>query len=73
MKASKTLAFVLFAILSAYVSGQECDVEGSGSGGECNAPNAVDEKCPDRGHITRCAGAFMDTNSTFPVQQQQHY
>lgn len=22
----------------------------------------VDEKCPERGHIIRCAGAYLDTN-----------
>jgi hypothetical protein len=58
----RTLALLLACILVApMVSANEgeCAVEG-----ECADPNAVviDPNCPDRDHVVRCAGKFLDKN-----------
>jgi hypothetical protein len=74
MKAMFPLALVLFTILSGTVLGQECQEGGSGSSDECKAsPTENDDKCPDRGHITRCAGAFLDINRKFSINNSTLY
>jgi hypothetical protein len=52
------LAFVLVAPMVRAKEG-ECAVEG-----ECADPNAVviDPNCPDREHVVRCAGKYLDKN-----------
>jgi hypothetical protein len=58
----RTLALLLaFILVVPMVSAEdgECAVEG-----ECADPNAVviDPNCPDRDHIVRCAGKYLDKN-----------
>ena len=59
----RTLALLLaFILVVPMVSAEEgeCAVEG-----ECADPNAVvtiDPNCPDRDHVVRCAGKYLDKN-----------
>jgi hypothetical protein len=65
----RTLALLLvFVLVAPMVSANEgdCAVEG-----ECADPNAVvidpnavviDPNCPDRDHVVRCAGKYLDKN-----------
>jgi hypothetical protein len=58
----RTLALLLaFVLVAPMISANEgdCAVEG-----ECADPNAVviDPNCPDRDHVVRCAGKYLDKN-----------
>jgi hypothetical protein len=58
----RTLALLVAFILAAPMVNAnegECAVDG-----ECADPNAVviDPNCPDRDHIVRCAGKYLDKN-----------
>lgn len=57
--ASQVSIVILISVISSLTAGQECQSD-DGSG-ECS--DVVDEKCPHRGHIIKCAGLYLDTNS----------
>ena len=48
--------FFLCLLVASTTLAQECT---DNEAGECGA---IDDKCPDREHIARCAGAHLDTN-----------
>ena len=75
--------FLSFLLFICVVAAQECQ-EGQEEG-ECANPAVaaeeevpeqpprvdVDPKCPDRGHITRCAGAYLDTNKNGKLDREE--
>lgn len=58
------IRFILLCVLAVSLAlAQECTETG-----ECSA---IDDKCPDREHIARCAGAHLDTNGNGKLDREE--
>lgn len=67
---TSTLSVFLCSLLRLAPSSvaQECPAGAPGANGECVVDNG---KCPDRGHITRCAGAHLDLNHNGKLERAE--
>lgn len=77
-----SIRFLFLATLyfTAFISGhaQQCEGETTGEHGECantdavdEAPQKIDESCPDRDHLMRCASEYLDKNKNGKLDRDE--